>query len=60
MLHGSSRTLGEFSMSMSANHSHAEQKPTNQIAGADRFAVLAMNGLAALIFLIAVTAIAVA
>ena len=47
-------------MSMSANHSHAEQKPTNQIAGADPFAVLAMNGLAALIFLIAVTAIAVA
>ena len=47
-------------MSMSASHSPAEQKSTNQIAGVDPFAVLAMNGLAALIFLIAVTAIAVA
>jgi hypothetical protein len=45
-------------MSMSASHSHAEQKPINQIAGANRFAVLAMNGRAALILLNAVTAIA--
>ncbi|MBC8241029.1 MAG: hypothetical protein H8E30_11210 [Alphaproteobacteria bacterium] len=47
-------------MSMSASQSQLEQKPANQVAGSDPFAVLAMNCLAALILLITVAAIAMA